>query len=186
MGEVVRLLKRCGHLSRLQEKRPKGSGFSQCARGGDIITLERELSGADFLTARDNVYSIIGRPSPENREGPRSAKERRRFARRRALAETIGIRARRWYRAVLSELYSRKAGQAELSLPWRRSSSELYALESMNPRDLILAYMRAAREDPEETCRRLAWAEAEERDCAQLAALAVRMVAQSQKAHDAV
>jgi DNA primase len=26
--------------------------FSQCGRGGDIIALERELAGADFLTAR--------------------------------------------------------------------------------------------------------------------------------------
>lgn len=65
--------------------------FSQCARGGDIITLECELSGTDFVTARDKVYSIIGRESPGTHDKPRSTKERRRFARRRALAETVGI-----------------------------------------------------------------------------------------------
>ena len=90
--------------------------FSQCARGGDIITLERELSATDFVTARDNVYNLIGRESPRSPKGPRSQKERRRFARRKALAETIGICAQRWHRATVAELNSRKATQPELSL----------------------------------------------------------------------
>jgi DNA primase len=34
---------------------------SACQRGGDIISLERELTGADFKTARDEVLRIVGR-----------------------------------------------------------------------------------------------------------------------------
>jgi putative DNA primase/helicase len=34
---------------------------SACDRGGDIISLERALVGADFRTARDEVFRIIGR-----------------------------------------------------------------------------------------------------------------------------
>jgi hypothetical protein len=56
----------------------------------------------------------------------------------------------------------------------------------MNAREIIVAYVKAARENPEETRRRLALAEAEERDCAQLTALAVRLIAESQKARNAV
>src|SRR5579864_898112 len=34
---------------------------SACQRGGDIISLERELAGTDFKTARDEVFGIVGR-----------------------------------------------------------------------------------------------------------------------------
>ena len=34
---------------------------SGCQRGGDIILLERELTGAHFKTARDEVFRIVGR-----------------------------------------------------------------------------------------------------------------------------
>ncbi len=34
---------------------------SACQRGGDIISLERELTGTDFKTARDEVFRIVGR-----------------------------------------------------------------------------------------------------------------------------
>jgi DNA primase len=159
--------------------------FSQCARGGDIITLERELSGTDFTTARETVYTIIGRESLRAPKASRGPKERRRFAQCRALAETLGICARRWHRATVAAMYSEKANQSELSLAWKAHSQALFSLESMNPREIILAYLKAAREDPEETRRRLAWAEAEERDCAHLAAFAVRMIAESQKAPNA-
>lgn len=36
--------------------------FSQCGKGWDVIGLEQELSGADFRTAKQAVWSIIGRP----------------------------------------------------------------------------------------------------------------------------
>jgi putative DNA primase/helicase len=34
---------------------------SQCARGGDILDLEMELTGANFKTAKTEVFRIIGR-----------------------------------------------------------------------------------------------------------------------------
>lgn len=37
---------------------------SQCARGGDILALEQALTGADFRTAMETVYGIVGRPIP--------------------------------------------------------------------------------------------------------------------------
>lgn len=40
--------------------------FSQCGnRGGDILTLEQALTGADFRSALAAVYAIVGRPVPE-------------------------------------------------------------------------------------------------------------------------
>jgi hypothetical protein len=37
---------------------------SECGgAGGDVIELERRLTGADFMTARDAVFAIIGRPA---------------------------------------------------------------------------------------------------------------------------
>jgi hypothetical protein len=38
--------------------------FSKCGRGGDILSLERALTGADFRTALEAVYAIVGRPAP--------------------------------------------------------------------------------------------------------------------------
>ncbi len=38
---------------------------STCGRGGDILRLEQDLSGADFKTAIATVYAIVGRPMPE-------------------------------------------------------------------------------------------------------------------------
>lgn len=35
---------------------------SRCGKGWDIISLEEELSGLDFIRAKDRVYDIIGRP----------------------------------------------------------------------------------------------------------------------------
>lgn len=42
---------------------------SQCARGGDILALEQELTETDFKTAKAEVFRIIGRtePEPQNR-----------------------------------------------------------------------------------------------------------------------
>lgn len=82
--------------------------FSKCGRGGDIISLERELTGTDFVTARNTVYDIVGRDMPTERRGLRSAGERRRFARRKELAEGIGILARRWHQSRVRALESRK------------------------------------------------------------------------------
>ena len=43
---------------------------SACARGGDIISLERELTNVDFTSARDEVLRIIGRGvSAKGRQG---------------------------------------------------------------------------------------------------------------------
>lgn len=35
---------------------------SQCGRGFDMISLEQELSGIDFVRAKDRVYELVGRP----------------------------------------------------------------------------------------------------------------------------
>lgn len=42
---------------------PTGLWFchSQCERGGDIITLEMELTGAHFRRAKTQVFRVIGR-----------------------------------------------------------------------------------------------------------------------------
>src|SRR5215813_6739931 len=35
---------------------------SQCGRGWDIISLEQELSGVDFVPAKERVFDLVGRP----------------------------------------------------------------------------------------------------------------------------
>jgi hypothetical protein len=43
---------------------------SDCGRGGDLLSLERELYGGDFRSCKERVYSIIGRaPEPYSRAG---------------------------------------------------------------------------------------------------------------------
>ena len=48
--------------------------FSKCQRGGDIIALEMELTGADFKTAKAEVFQIVGRPAKGQRAEHEPAK----------------------------------------------------------------------------------------------------------------
>ena len=41
---------------------------SQCGRGGDIISLEMELTGVNFITALSQIYNILGKPVPERHQ----------------------------------------------------------------------------------------------------------------------
>jgi hypothetical protein len=41
--------------------------FSQCGRGWDILALEQALTGADFKTAKAEVFRLVGRIEPEAR-----------------------------------------------------------------------------------------------------------------------
>jgi len=41
---------------------------SVCGHGGDIIDLEMALTGADFQTAKAEVFRIVGRIEPERRQ----------------------------------------------------------------------------------------------------------------------
>ena len=41
---------------------------SQCARGWDIVGLERELSGATFNEAKNAVFRIVGQPRIQERK----------------------------------------------------------------------------------------------------------------------
>jgi KaiC/GvpD/RAD55 family RecA-like ATPase len=36
---------------------------SQCSRGGDLMKLEMELTGADFIRAKKEVFQMLGRPA---------------------------------------------------------------------------------------------------------------------------
>ncbi len=38
---------------------------SKCNRGGGLLDFEIQLTGADFVSARNTVFSIVGRPIPE-------------------------------------------------------------------------------------------------------------------------
>jgi putative DNA primase/helicase len=43
---------------------------SACGKGGDILGLENELKGGDFLTRKTEVFRLIGRNSPVDNEAP--------------------------------------------------------------------------------------------------------------------
>ena len=42
---------------------------SQCGRGWDIIGLEQELTGADFMNARDAIFDLVGRSEIQTIDG---------------------------------------------------------------------------------------------------------------------
>lgn len=153
--------------------------FSQCGRGGDILDFEQALTGIDFVTARREVYAIVGRDLPSTPK--RTLAERRRFARQNARAEQLAIAAQYWHRETMAELQLRKEGAPELSRAWIASCQTLYDFERMGARELLEAYLRASREQPSETARRVAAAESKERECARLAAEIVHVIAAYEK-----
>jgi hypothetical protein len=55
-----------GHHSNFAVDRETGRWFchSACGRGGDIIGLERELTGADFKAAKAKTFHLVGRAIP--------------------------------------------------------------------------------------------------------------------------
>jgi hypothetical protein len=158
--------------------------FSQCCRGGDIIGLERELSCVDFLTARRDVYRIIGRALPANTRGFGPG-ERRRLAHRRDSARDLGDSARRWHHATVAMLRHQKATEPAFSAAWITSCQALANSERMTPREILETYLSVAREKPEETARCVKWAEEEERECAQITAIVVRLIAAAENAQNA-
>lgn len=139
----------------------------RCHAGGDAVSFERALTGADFRTARDIVFQIVGRPLPQSSESP--AERRRRIAqvqRARAEAEQIArwrddaVRAlkRRWWQYLSDE--QRACRQATYSNPpehrrenlisvavWAsrealRLERELDRLEQLPAVDLVAAYRK--------------------------------------------
>ena len=42
---------------------------SECARGGDLFDLEKELTGADFPAAKSALFDLVGREDPPRRGG---------------------------------------------------------------------------------------------------------------------
>jgi len=159
--------------------------FSKCGCGGDIIGLERVLAGADFVTARKNVYDIIGREVPAGVYPSRTHGQRRRFARRRASARNLAESARRWHRATVAALQHRKDTAAAFSAAWVSSCRSLTIWEALSPREILEAYIRVARDEPEATARSVKWAEEVERECAQITAAAVRLIAAAEKTRNA-
>lgn len=57
------------NVSTLSVDFAKGGLFHcfRCGSGGDVFALEMALTNADFCTARDAVYSIVGRPLSQSR-----------------------------------------------------------------------------------------------------------------------
>src|SRR5579862_8329362 len=149
--------------------------FSQCGRGGDILDFEQALTRVDFVTARREVYSIVGRDLPSTPK--RTLAEKRRFARQNARAEQLATVAQYWHRETIAGLQLRKEASPELSRGWIASCQTLYDFERMSARELLEAYLRASREQPSETARRVAAAESKERECARLAAEIVHVIA---------
>lgn len=76
--------------------------FSGCSRGGDIITLEIELYGSDFRTAKAAVFDLIGRPP----DCVLSLQERRDAVFRHHRAKVDAERATAWRAGVLNDAES--------------------------------------------------------------------------------
>jgi hypothetical protein len=149
--------------------------FSKCGRGGDMIALEQEFSAADFVTARNNVFEIVGRAVPDD-WSLRSREQRREYASRCATAERLAELARRWHRATVACLQSAKEAERVFSPAWASSCRALTTAERMGPREILEAYLTAARQAPAETARRIAWAEEKERDCARVTVEVVQLI----------
>ena len=149
--------------------------FSQCGnRGGDILTLEQALTGADFRTALAAVYAIVGRPIPDRaaftREELRAWQEEQRQARREAseagyFADVVAMLAEQALdefgpfspeRAAYTSLIRRlRSDPVAVYCEWRRRTPEVAAALAEAGRRhqrriqrLLLAYVNAiGRED---------------------------------------
>lgn len=159
--------------------------FSKCGRGGDIIKLEQELCDSDFLTARRRVYEIIGRRSPPDSRRSWTREEQRRFAQRRKSTRNLAESAGRWHRATIAELQLKKQNEIPFSPAWFVACRDLVTTERLHPWEVLEAYVRAAQKEPEETTGRVKWAEGQERECAQMTAIGVLLIAAAEDAKDA-
>ena len=79
--------------------------WSECGRGGDMITLEEALTAATWREAVAQIECIIGR-SLLNR--PANRAEQRAFAERRRAAAAVADEIVHWQAALVTELNARK------------------------------------------------------------------------------
>jgi hypothetical protein len=152
--------------------------FSSCGRGGDILTLEQELTGADFRTARIQVFSLVGRVDFDDTVGP---DELRRRARRRAAVERVAQDVAYWRHGRLAQLERRKAVASESNdlAALSKTSRELCVLET-DARAAVRLYHAHSLQDPEGAVGLVAWARRDERHAQAVTAAAVLILARAE------
>ncbi len=157
--------------------------FSGCSRGGDIIALEIELSGADFRTAKASVYDLTGRPP----ERVLSHQERRGAAFRHHQAKADAERAIAWRSGVLRDaerlLATLKAESLNPDVGEEDIGDTIGAIHRLAERvrglrgnALMIGFRRQLAHDPRGTERTIAESRADTAHAEQIAAECVRLL----------
>lgn len=155
---------------------------SRCGRGGDILSLEQQLTRVDFRAAKSEVFRLLGRAEPHNNL---SRHELRTMARSRVTAEQTAIAERYWLTGRVAQLERKKAVAIERedigSLA--EASSELHVLKT----DKIMAerlYGLYSQRDPRGTAGLIKWAREDEKQAQQIAAMVVLMLPRAKDSHE--
>lgn len=99
--------------------------------------------------------------------------ERREYMERRRQAQQLAADARRWHRATVAGLEAQKATEPEFSAAWTAAARALFLTETLTATEILEGFMQAAKTEPAEMRRRVAWGESEDRECALAAAVMV-------------
>jgi hypothetical protein len=147
---------------------------SKCG-GGDILALERALTGKRFPAAKSEVFQLLGRVEPDSASASFGAGC---GTRKRHNVERTALHIAYWRRGRIVQLEHAKSTAFEASdwLLGVQSSRELYQLEA-NPGSSVELYCAHLQRNAEEAAELIRWAREEERLTQILTAALVLMLA---------
>jgi hypothetical protein len=151
---------------------------SVCGRGGDILSLEQELTRADFRVAKLQVFSLLGRVEVEQTVPP---DELRRRARQRATVETVARDVALWRYGRMVQLERRKAVASEVNelAALSEVSRELYVLQTDAGNAVSLYHAHSLR-DAAGAADLIDWARRDERHAQAVTAAAVLILSHAE------
>ncbi len=150
---------------------------SACGRGGDILALERELTGVGFRAAKAQVFGLLGRFDPEDGSSP---EESRRLALRRSAVERAAREVWYWRRGRIVQLEQRKAAAIDTDdiTALAELSTELHLLTT-DGAIAVRLYHTHFRRDRLGAMELARWAREDERHSHGVAAAVVLMLARA-------
>ena len=108
--------------------------FSKCGRGGDILELEAVLTGADFKTAKAEVFRLVGRIEPE-------------------FTSASGNRLERSAAALFAALPVNPSKPSEIASGWRETARYPYLDRSGNLLFEVVRYLKPDGKKAFKPCR---------------------------------
>jgi CHC2 zinc finger len=158
--------------------------WSECVRGGDIITLEIELTGAPWRDAVAEIEGIVGRALLERLA---THTERRIFEDRRRAASVAEKDIWNWGNAAIHEANAGKLTAAHAGDDERlaRAASLCHLLENGSPADMVRGFIRQRASDPGEVARLIAVGRERDLEAQRITTKAVLLLAAAEALRDA-